>query len=243
MSLSSERMPKGGIVLTLHIRQPLPTVEFETLVEHALHESRENGVYRSHAKRVLDIALVLVAAIPVLLVMLMIVPFVAMDGKSPIYLQKRVGRKGRIFSMWKLRSMVPNADAMLEGYLQKNPQAAAEWAHSQKLRNDPRITAIGKILRKSSLDELPQLWNVLRGDMSLVGPRPMMVEQQSLYPGHAYYELRPGITGFWQTSVRNESSFSDRAKFDASYLREVSLLTDIRVMFRTIKVVVNGTGC
>jgi lipopolysaccharide/colanic/teichoic acid biosynthesis glycosyltransferase len=145
--------------------------------------------------------------------------------------------------MWKLRSMVANADQLLSVYLAENPDARIEWDHSQKLRYDPRITRVGRIIRKTSLDELPQLWNVLRGDMSLVGPRPMMVDQQELYPGTAYYALRPGITGFWQVSVRNESSFSERAHFDADYLGRMSFVTDLKVLARTVSVVLNGTGC
>lgn len=145
--------------------------------------------------------------------------------------------------MWKLRSIVPNAEAQLQSYLDKNPEARAEWDRTQKLRFDPRITPIGRIIRKTSLDELPQLWNVLRGDMSLVGPRPMMVCQKPLYYVSAYYALRPGITGFWQTSVRNESSFAERARFDADYLRHLSLGTDISVLFKTVKVVLRGTDC
>ncbi len=145
--------------------------------------------------------------------------------------------------MWKLRSMVADADSLLEAHLAANPAARAEWDRSQKLRSDPRITVLGRIIRKTSLDELPQLWNVLRADMSLVGPRPMLPEQRILYPGTAYYALRPGITGFWQISVRNESSFAQRAKFDAAYLRQMSLKTDILVMLRTVRVVLCGTGC
>ncbi len=230
-------------MVTLHIRPTLQGAEFENLVSDALVSRPRGAVYRDHAKRALDVALVLVAALPVLSVLLVLAAVVALDGKSPIYLQKRVGRGGRIFHMWKLRSMVHNADALLADYLASNPEARAEWDRTQKLRKDPRITRIGHLIRKTSLDELPQLWNVLRGDMSLVGPRPMMVDQQEIYPGTAYYALRPGITGFWQTSVRNESSFAERAKFDTDYLREVSLGTDIRVMLRTVSVVVNGTGC
>jgi lipopolysaccharide/colanic/teichoic acid biosynthesis glycosyltransferase len=145
--------------------------------------------------------------------------------------------------MWKLRSMVADADARLGAYLDANPERRREWDENQKLRDDPRITPVGRIIRKTSIDELPQLWNVLRGDMSLVGPRPMMPDQQAIYPGTAYYALRPGITGFWQTSVRNESSFADRARFDASYLRDLSFATDFGVLLRTVRVVVCGTGC
>jgi lipopolysaccharide/colanic/teichoic acid biosynthesis glycosyltransferase len=157
-------------------------------------------------------------------------------------MQKRVGRNGRIFKMWKLRSMVPNADALLQSYLATNPAARAEWDRDQKLRHDPRITRIGHLIRKTSIDELPQLWNVFVGDMSLVGPRPMMPCQQEIYPGTAYYALRPGITGFWQTSARNESSFSERAGFDTDYLSKLSLLTDLKILMRTVRVVVHGTG-
>lgn len=229
--------------MTLHIRQPLPTAEFEKLIDETLFADRPTYLYRDVAKRALDIALVLVAAVPVLLVLCVLALVIALDGKSPIYLQKRVGRSGRVFQMWKLRSMVPNAEAQLQSYLAANPKARAEWDRTQKLRRDPRITRIGHLIRKTSLDELPQLWNVLRGDMSLVGPRPMMVSQKALYPGSAYYALRPGITGFWQTSVRNESSFAERARFDADYLRQLSLGTDIKVLFRTVGVVIKGTGC
>jgi len=228
--------------LTLHIRQPLPTAEIEHFVETHIFDAPTPGLYKNHVKRVLDVCLVICAIIPVMIVLILAACVVALDGKSPIYLQKRVGRGGRVFNMVKLRSMVANADALLEAHLASDPAARAEWNHSQKLRNDPRITPVGRILRKTSLDELPQLWNVLIGDMSLVGPRPMMVEQQELYPGTAYYALRPGITGYWQTSVRNESSFAARARYDTAYLREVSLTTDINVMVKTVGVVVNATG-
>ena len=120
--------------------------------------------------------------------------------------------------------------------------ARAEWDETQKLKNDPRITPFGRFLRKSSLDELPQLWNVFVGDMSLVGPRPMMLNQQALYPGTAYYALRPGITGFWQTAGRNRTSFEARAEYDTSYEAELSLATDVKILARTVSVVVNGTG-
>ena len=228
--------------MTLHLRQPL-NAKLDTLVEDALFAAPAGTFYRDVVKRVLDVALVLVAALPVFMVLVVLAAVIALDGKSPIYLQKRVGKNGRIFHMWKLRSMVTNADEMLKEHLAQNPAARAEWDRDQKLKNDPRITTIGRIIRKTSLDELPQLWNVLRGDMSLVGPRPMMVDQQSIYPGSAYYALRPGITGFWQISVRNESSFGARASFDADYLGKVSFVTDLKVLFRTVAVVVKGTGC
>jgi len=175
--------------------------------------------------------------------MVVLALLVASDGGSPFYWQERVGRGGRGFRFLKLRTMVPKADTRLERYLQSNPEARAEWDATQKLKNDPRITAVGKLLRKTSLDELPQLWNVLVGDMSLVGPRPMMVSQRDLYPGSAYYKLRPGITGSWQVSERHESEFRARAIYDTSYERELSFRTDLSILCKTVGVVLRATGC
>jgi lipopolysaccharide/colanic/teichoic acid biosynthesis glycosyltransferase len=229
--------------MTLHMRQPGPSVEIETMVNAAFSKPNQRDVYLNYFKRLLDIALVILAAPAVLLVVAACAVMVARDGGSPFYHQTRVGRFGKTFKMWKLRSMVANADVALENHLQENPAARLEWNRNQKLRHDPRITKVGQFLRKTSLDELPQLWNVLKGDMSLVGPRPMMVEQQAMYPGSAYYALRPGITGFWQVSVRNESSFAERASYDAEYLRKVTLAQDISVILKTVSVVTKGTGC
>lgn len=204
---------------------------------------RRPGFYDRVVKRALDIALVLLSAPLTVPIVALLCLFVMLDGGSPFYTQARVGRRGRIFRMWKLRSMVVDADARLQACLDACPDQRREWEENQKLRHDPRITRIGRFIRKTSLDEVPQFWNVLRGDMSIVGPRPMMPSQQSIYPGTAYYALRPGITGFWQTSVRNESSFAERARFDTSYLRDLSLMTDLWVMLRTVRVVLCGTGC
>ncbi len=198
--------------------------------------------YRHGVKRALDILAVLLALPVVVPLVLLLALLVACDGGRPMYRQKRVGRGGRHYTMWKLRSMVVDADEKLDAYLADNPLARAEWETTQKLKRDPRITRFGRVLRKCSFDELPQLWNVLIGDMSLVGPRPMMVDQQPLYPGRAYYTLRPGITGIWQVSQRNQSSFADRARFDAQYAREVSFMTDTRLLLATVQVVFRGTG-
>lgn len=228
--------------MSTYISRPLAATQIDKIVTDTLFATPQQGYYRDVFKRSLDIIIVSIALVPVFTILLVLAAIISLDGKAPIYLQKRVGRGGRIFHMWKLRSMVWNADDLLAQYLKDNPSARVEWDHSQKLRHDPRITKIGRFIRKTSLDELPQLWNVLRGDMSLVGPRPMMVHQQELYPGTAYYALRPGITGFWQISVRNESSFSERAIFDTDYLRELSFVTDLKVLSRTFGVVLNGTG-
>jgi lipopolysaccharide/colanic/teichoic acid biosynthesis glycosyltransferase len=138
--------------------------------------------------------------------------------------------------------MVTDADALLEQTLASDPGVRKEWNDKQKLTDDPRITRIGRIVRKTSLDELPQLFNVLKGDMSLVGPRPMMLCQQPLYPGSAYYELRPGVSGPWQISDRNSSSFAARADFDDEYLAGLSFKTDMVIIARTIGTVLRCTG-
>jgi lipopolysaccharide/colanic/teichoic acid biosynthesis glycosyltransferase len=193
-------------------------------------------------KRAVDLLLVLVAAPLWVPLVALCGALVMLDGHNPFYSQERVGRNGRIFRILKLRSMVPDADAFLESYLERNPEARAEWDATQKLKNDPRVTVIGRVLRKTSLDELPQLVNVVLGDMSLVGPRPIMVSQKSLYPGDRYYDMRPGLTGFWQISDRNECAFAERARFDDAYHRVMSLRTDAQVLLRTVGVVVRGTG-
>ena len=212
----------------------LPVLQDSTAARH--------GLYRSGLKRVFDIALVVVFAPLVVLVVAALAIGAALDGGNPFYFQDRVGRGGRIYRMWKLRTMVAGAVAKLETYLAQHPAARQEWDSTQKLKSDPRITRFGRFLRRSSLDELPQLWNVLTGEMSLVGPRPMMPCQQDLYPGTAYYALRPGITGPWQVSRRNESSFAERAHFDQGYDRSLSLATDLRLLIRTVRVVLNATG-
>lgn len=208
-----------------------------------LVHARRPGLYRNAFKRLLDIAAIL-GALPVVLPVVMILGLlVALDGGSPFYAQMRVGRHGRRFRMWKLRSMVMDADARMAEYLAANTEAREEWDRTQKLREDPRITRLGRFLRKSSLDELPQLWNVLTGDMSLVGPRPMMIAQQAIYPGTAYFALRPGITGFWQTAGRNRTTFAARAAYDTRYDEALSLATDVAILLRTVAVVLRGTGC
>ena len=202
-----------------------------------------SGPYRGGFKRVLDVALVLMAAPFIVPIVAILALLVARDGGAPFYTQERLGKGGRVFRMWKLRSMVVDADARMAAYLAENPAARKEWDLNQKLTNDPRITKFGTVLRKTSLDELPQLWNVFIGDMSLVGPRPMMVCQRALYPSTAYYRMRPGITGYWQTAGRHRTSFAARASFDAAYEQDISLATDVTLLFQTVGVVMKGTGC
>jgi lipopolysaccharide/colanic/teichoic acid biosynthesis glycosyltransferase len=200
------------------------------------------GFYRNFAKRPIDVLAVLLAAPIVLPFMAVLALFISMDGNAPFFRQERVGKDGRRFVMWKFRTMVPDAEQMLDLHLKNDKQARLEWVSKQKLSCDPRVTRIGKLLRRTSLDELPQILNVLRGDMSLIGPRPMMPNQQALYPGHAYYRLRPGMTGSWQVSERHMSDFSERALYDDAYDSDLSLAIDAGILWKTISVVFRGTG-
>jgi lipopolysaccharide/colanic/teichoic acid biosynthesis glycosyltransferase len=202
----------------------------------------DNGIYRRRLKRVFDLTMLLLAAPFVLIVVGLLAILVRRDGGPAFYAQDRIGRNDRPFRCWKLRSMVIDAEAQLADYFDRDPAARAEWETHQKLKNDPRITPLGRFLRKTSLDELPQLWNVLKGDMSLVGPRPILPEQRALYPGKAYYALRPGLTGFWQVGDRNHSSFADRAVHDTQYSSRLSFPTDLLVLLMTLRVVLRGTG-
>lgn len=208
------------------------------MAERDVHAGRLYG----HAKRVLDLFIILVTA-PFTLALVGLLAFlVSRDGGKAFYGQPRLGKDGTVFTLWKLRSMVPDAEARLEHYLAQDAAARQEWETTQKLKRDPRVTWLGRYLRKYSLDELPQLWNVFRGQMSLVGPRPMFPEQRTLYPGTAYFEMRPGLTGLWQVSERNRCSFAERADYDTTYAGIMSLRTDLAILLRTVSVVTRGTG-
>ena len=204
--------------------------------------SLRGSVY-PYFKRFIDIVAALAIGLFVLPLLLIVGFIIRLDGHKALYFQERLGENGRIFRIWKLRTMVPDADQRLERYLTENPEARLEWDLTQKLRSDPRITFSGRFLRKYSVDELPQLWNVLVGDMSLVGPRPMFPQQRALYPGTAYFEVRPGMTGLWQVGDRNKSTFADRAKFDTCYVETLSFRTDMMTILKTFGVVFRGTGC
>lgn len=207
------------------------------------------GIYRRFAKRALDIAIVAVVSLPVAMVVLLLALLVATDGRSPFYMQARVGRGGRLFRMVKLRTMVWQADRVLDGYLASNPAARAEWDRDQKLRHDPRVTRIGALLRRSSLDELPQLWNVLRGDMSIVGPRPHAIGSRANNKyfwevEHTYWQrhcLKPGLTGLAQVrghrgATEHEKDLTDRLQSDLEYIAGWSLQRDIGIVLRTVMV-------
>ena len=195
------------------------------------------------SKRLLDIfgaSLLLILCAPV---MLIIFAFLFLSGQ-PVFAQRRVGRGGELFFCYKFRTMVKDADRVLADYLLRNPQAREEWARAYKLADDPRVTPVGRFLRKSSLDELPQLFNVLKGDMSLVGPRPIVPGEVPRYAGRirSYNRCRPGITGLWQVSGRNLTSYQRRVALDAVYARKCSVRLDLFILFKTIRVVAVGRG-
>ncbi|MDH5798340.1 MAG: sugar transferase [Paracoccaceae bacterium] len=204
------------------------------------------GIYQNWLKRPVDLALI-VFAIPVLLPLAILIGcLIRSDGGPALYSQLRIGRGGRAFRCWKFRTMVMGADTQLARLLADDPALAREWQRSQKLRHDPRITRLGRFLRRSSLDELPQLWNVLRGDMSLIGPRPFLPNQRDLYDRHrqtvGYYHLRPGLTGLWQVSDRNLCGFEGRVAYDDVYYRKISPAHDLHILLKTFRAISGGTG-
>jgi len=217
-------------------------IHYNSNGDRGLSKERQNHHVYYAMKRAFDFSAVLIIAPVALFAVGILALLVRLDGGSAFYRQPRIGLSGRTFMLWKLRTMVPQAERKLESYLAAHPQARLAWNQSQKLRDDPRITAIGRYLRKYSLDELPQLLNVLLGDMSLVGPRPILPEQRQLYDGTAYYRLRPGLTGLWQIGKRNEATFAERAAIDTDYFNRMSLFMDIWILSKTPIVVVKGTG-
>jgi Undecaprenyl-phosphate galactose phosphotransferase WbaP len=177
-------------------------------------------------------------------ILVVIAVLVTLDGGPALFAHERIGANGRRFPCYKFRSMVMDADRRLSELLAANPEAAAEWQEKHKLRADPRITWIGRILRATSLDELPQLFNVLRGEMSLVGPRPIVDAEVLRYAENfAYYlEVRPGLTGLWQVSGRSDTSYEDRVRLDVWYVRNWSLWHDVAILMKTVPAVLRRRG-
>jgi Undecaprenyl-phosphate galactose phosphotransferase WbaP len=197
------------------------------------------------SKALLDFILTLVVGLALLPLLGLIALLVKFSSPGPVfYGQKRLGRNGRPFMAWKFRSMVPDADRALANYLASHPHLKDQWETDQKLRYDPRVTAIGRFLRRTSLDELPQLWNVLRGEMSLVGPRPIVDEEIPRYAEKysLYTRVLPGLTGLWQVSGRNNVSYAERVNLDAYYVRNWSVWLDIYILIKTVWVVIRGDG-
>ncbi|MBD9375307.1 sugar transferase [Rhizobium sp. ARZ01] len=197
------------------------------------------------AKRSFDILAAAVALVFLSPIFLLIATLVkASDGGTVFYGHRRIGHNGRSFRCLKFRTMRVDGDRVLQKHLKSNPEAYEEWRATRKLKDDPRVTVVGTVLRKLSLDELPQLYNILRGEMSIVGPRPVVEDELELYEAAAAYYLRtrPGLTGLWQVSGRNDVSYAARIAFDTQYVRTWSLANDVIIVARTIPAVCLSRG-
>ena len=196
-------------------------------------------------KRVLDIVLILVSLPISLPVLGLLSVLVMLSSPGPIfYSHRRLGRNGSFFSMWKFRTMCENSAEVLENYLECHPEARSEWARTHKLRFDPRVTRFGRFLRRYSLDELPQIWNVMAGKMALVGPRPIVAAEVEKYGEgfRCYCRVTPGLTGLWQVSGRSEVTYPQRVALDCDYVERWSLRHDLVILLRTFRSVVNQDG-
>ncbi|MDR2841750.1 MAG: undecaprenyl-phosphate galactose phosphotransferase WbaP [Spirochaetaceae bacterium] len=196
-------------------------------------------------KRLVDIVIVIAGGLAILPILLIIALLIKVSSKGPVlYRQKRIGKNGKYFYAYKFRTMVLDADKKLEELLQNDSAARQEWEANQKIKNDPRVTAFGKFLRRLSLDELPQLLNVLKNDMSLVGPRPIVDAEIPKY-GYDFkriFSVKPGITGLWQVSGRSDTDYSDRVSFDTYYLQSWSIWLDLWILYKTVGAVLLKRG-
>jgi Undecaprenyl-phosphate galactose phosphotransferase WbaP len=196
-------------------------------------------------KRAIDLAIALALVVPLLPLIGIISVLIRLSSPGPvIFKQERVGHGGRRFLCWKFRTMVCDGQRVLEDYLNANPERRVEWDRDHKLQYDPRVTTIGRLLRKTSLDELPQLWNVLRGEMSLVGPRPILASEIPDFGDHfaAFCSVMPGITGLWQVSGRNDTTYAEHVELDGFYARHWSLWLDLHILMMTFRVVLLRKG-
>ncbi len=202
-------------------------------------------VSKNNIARVLDITLIFLAAPYILLVSVILVLLIKLDSPGPVFFRQiRIGRFGRKFPVYKFRTMVQNADQVLQDYLDQSPELKLEWLTTHKLKQDPRVTRLGSLLRAWSLDELPQLWNIIIGDMSLVGPRPIVDAEVEKYGKcyELYIQVRPGLTGLWQVSGRNNTTYERRVELDEYYVRNRSLKLDLHILLKTVLVVVKKDG-
>lgn len=197
------------------------------------------------AKRLFDVAAAAAALLSLVVVFALVAVWIKASDRGPVFFRHpRIGRGGRRFDCLKFRTMRIDGDAVLEAHFAAHPWARAEWAASQKLRHDPRVTAVGRVLRASSIDELPQLINILRGDMSVVGPRPIVQAEMPRYGNRigAYLSVRPGLTGLWQVSGRSDVDYDRRVALDCDYVARRSLSLDLVIILRTLPVVLAARG-
>lgn len=222
------------------------TITTLTPIENSLSSNNRLKKLSEQTKRSIDIVggLVGVILLVPITVGITIAKIVLKDKGSLFYIQERIGKNGKIFKMYKFRSMIEKADEVLDTYLSENEEARIEYEKNRKLTNDPRITPIGKFIRKTSLDEFPQFINVLKGDMSLVGPRPYLPrEKESI--GDSYTSIikqKPGITGYWQVSGRSNTSFKKRVELESYYSNHSSLALDLKIFLKTFKLMIFSEG-
>ncbi|MDM9624171.1 sugar transferase [Rhizobium sp. S96] len=196
-------------------------------------------------KYAVDAVLAVIALVVLSPMLLMVTVILLVTQGRPIFItHRRIGKNGVLFSCLKFRTMVSNAEEALAHHLTENPDVRAEWKATRKLKDDPRVTPFGRILRKNSIDEIPQLLNVIKGEMSLVGPRPIVPNEAELYGVHFsdYIRVRPGLTGLWQVSGRNDTSYSKRVELDVRYVSEQTLWGDVVIMAKTIPAVLSSRG-
>lgn len=196
-------------------------------------------------KRFADLVLVLSVipfALPLLGIVLLLVRLDS-PGK-PLFQQERVGKCGKIYKVWKVRTMVANAEQVLDEFLSEHPELCPEWERTRKLKHDPRVTRVGRVLRHASVDELPQLWNVLKGEMTFIGPRPILPAEIGEYGSSygLYIQVLPGLTGLWQVLGRNDLEFQQRVRLDEEYIHNWSIQLDISILIQTVLVVITGYG-
>jgi exopolysaccharide production protein ExoY len=219
--------------------------QLTSAADGALSEDLASHRVQLMLKRIIDVVAASILLFVLLPLIAVIAVLVSLNHKGPaLFRHNRVGLGGRSFECLKFRSMIPDADRVLEQHLASNPEARAEWEATQKLSDDPRTTILGRFLRKTSLDELPQLFNVLIGDMSLVGPRPIVPDEAVRYQDRlqSYLAVRPGITGLWQVSGRSECTYAERIALDEQYVREWDLALDALILVRTIPAVLKQRG-
>ncbi len=232
--------------LARHPPRLLSPVEVDATLLHGAVRDRSPRIRQSGAaaKRLLDIVGALTLALLLSPLLVVVGLALARDGGPILYSHSRTGKLGKSFGCLKFRTMVPNAEQVLRDLLHSDPALRREWLQDHKLRNDPRVTTVGRFLRRTSLDELPQLWNVLKGDMSLVGPRPVVREEWARYGRRldTYLSAKPGITGLWQVTGRSDSSYRRRVALDSYYVRRRTLLMDVGILVRTVAVVLRGRG-
>jgi lipopolysaccharide/colanic/teichoic acid biosynthesis glycosyltransferase len=198
----------------------------------------------AHSKRIFDVLGALLLGIVLSPFILAIVLMIRLEGRPVLFWHKRIGRNGKAFLCLKFRTMAPDAEQTLRKLLRANPALRDEWTENHKLRDDPRITLTGRFLRQTSLDELPQLWNILRGEMSLVGPRPIVRAELLRYGREAatYLAVKPGLTGLWQVKGRSDTSYRRRVAMDKYYVRNRTVLLDLYVVLATVGVVLKRAG-